>query len=149
MRNLCQVHNHPLSPLSATLTRNREGGPLFQPQSLATRHPRFATSGPTQQRPQPHSALCFTSQLSVYHPFPVPRPSSAFRLSTFNCRLPLPARNSQARYAIVRWHRFSRTNHTRHSARSEESLFSARGKGRHAQAPMQGAEEKWQSAPYL
>ena len=64
-------------------------------------------------------------------------------------RLPLPVRNSQARYAIVRWHRFSRTNHTRHSERGEESLFSARGKGRHAQAPKQGAEEKWQSAPYL
>jgi len=62
------------------------------------------------------------------------------RLSTVNCRPSLPARNSQARYAIVRWQRFPRTNHTRHFERSEESLFSDRGKDRYAQASKQGAE---------
>jgi hypothetical protein len=89
--------------------------------------------------------LCGFSASALSFPSPFLRP----RLSTVDCRPPLPARNSQARYAIVRWHRFSRTNQTRHSERSEESHFSGRGKDRHAQAPKQGAEEKWQSAPYL
>jgi hypothetical protein len=44
---------------------------------------------------------------------------------------------------------FSRTNQTRHSERSEDSLFSGRGKDRHTQTSKQGAEEKMAERPVL
>jgi hypothetical protein len=86
-----------------------------------------------------------SASLRYPFPFPVSRPS------TFNCQLSasssgqeLPDQICYRPLAPV----FARQP-TRHSERSEESLFSGCGKDRHAQAPKQGAEEKWQSAPYL
>jgi hypothetical protein len=142
------IPRHFISFISNTYKKPGGGTPLPAPEFcnslLPVRHFRAHTATPATPFP---SMLYFTTL--CIPSFSASSPLLAPRLSTVNCRPPLPARNSPARYAIVRWHRFSRTNHSRHSERSEESLFSARGKDRHAQAPKQGAEEKWQSAPYL
>jgi hypothetical protein len=54
------------SPRINTYKKTGREEPLFQLQSLATRHYPLAAPAHAQQHPQPLSAQAFTSQLSVY-----------------------------------------------------------------------------------
>src|ERR1700722_16909330 len=59
-----------------------------------------STAGTTLPNRRKLSALSFSGSSPFLSP----------RHSTVTCRPALPAKNPQPRYAIVRWHRFSRTN---------------------------------------